>query len=206
LILNVNGDTTMTHPLYLLLPAQMRKHCNQLYQQQMWAWGQDIRHDDGNLLLTYGFGKQSGPTPQNRASQYVLQVEPDLAWKLWSFGTALESQNQGLLLPRHSFRPRCYQGALPPQMNPAKFPQAKPLLSPQEQAQALGLLAINLHLFSNYEQWILSTQGAPYRQEVMARWQEKTRIPASEMAGSWQLQSDAVRAIQRELSVPTCAA
>jgi hypothetical protein len=184
----------------------MRKHCNQLYQQQMWAWGQDIRHDDGNLLLTYGFGKQSGPTPQNRASQYVLQVEPDLAWKLWSFGTALESQNQGLLLPRHSFRPRCYQGALPPQMNPAKFPQAKPLLSPQEQAQALGLLAINLHLFSNYEQWILSTQGAPYRQEVMARWQEKTRIPASEMAGSWQLQSDAVRAIQRELSVPTCAA
>lgn len=196
----------MSHPFYLLLPAQMRKRCNQLYQQQMWAWGQDIRHAEGNLLLKYGFYKECGPTPQNRASQYVLQIETDLAWKLWSFGTALEGLDQGLLLPRHSFRPRCYHGTLPRQMNPAKLPQAQPLLSPEEQAQALNLLAINLHLFAKYEAWIFATQGAPYRQEVMARQPEKTLIPASEMAGSWQALSESVSELHNALrSLPAAA-
>ncbi|MBT9545292.1 MAG: hypothetical protein IV090_07885 [Candidatus Sericytochromatia bacterium] len=64
-------------------------------------------------------------------------------------------------------------------MNPAKFPQAKPLLS---------------------------TQGAPYRQEVMARWQEKTRIPTSEMAGRWQALSEAVGELQRALKIQPIAA
>jgi hypothetical protein len=197
LILNVNGEKAMSHSLYLHLPVQTRKRCYQLYQQQMWAWGQDIRHADGNLLLKYGFRKESGPTPQNRASQYVLPVETDLAWKLWSFGTALESQNEGLLLPRHSFRPRWFQGPLQTQMTPQKIPKAQTLISAEKKAQSLKLIAINLHLFSKYENWILNTQGAAYRQEVMARWQEKARIPASEMAAEWVKSAQEVDGIQR---------
>ncbi|MBF2055545.1 MAG: hypothetical protein IGS03_19005 [Candidatus Sericytochromatia bacterium] len=178
-----------TQPFFWLSPA-FRRQATQLYAQQMWAWGQDIRHAEGNLLKAYGFshGRSIGRDVPG-SSQYTLLLPEGLSLKLWSFGLSLSvPSGQGVLLPRHTFRPRLFDQNLPQNLaRPGEWPESRRAHSAAEARQMYAWIRQLLEACADYEHWVLCEYGLAYRQAVMQRMPGRCRIPAGEMAASWRV-------------------
>ncbi len=74
----------------------MRNQGTVLLNQQIWCWGQDIRHREGNLLLAYGFRRHRPPANTHGSSCYELQVNEQTAIRLWGFGFFYEHHELGV--------------------------------------------------------------------------------------------------------------
>lgn len=180
--------SVQTQAVFWLSPA-FRRQATQLYAQQMWAWGQDIRHAEGNLLKVYGFSHgRSISRDLPGSSQYDLQLPEGLNLKLWSFGLSLSTPSgQGLLLARHAFRPRWFDRRLPQNLaRPGEWPQSRRPHSAAEARQMYAWIRQLLQACGDYEHWLLCEYGLAYRQAVMQRMPGPCRIPAGEMAVSWR--------------------
>lgn len=192
--------SVQSQAVFLLSPA-FRRQATRLYAQQMWAWGQDIRHAEGNLLKVYGFSHgRSIARNLPGSSQYALQLSEGLSLKLWSFGLSLSAPSgQGLLLARHAFRPRWFDHNLPQNLaRPGEWPKSRRPHSAAEARQMYDWIRQLLQACADYEHWVLRHYGAAYRQVVMQRMPERCRIPAGEMAFSW-------RALEQQLLAETPA-
>lgn len=169
-----------------VLPPALRKRGEILYRQQMWCWGQDIRHPDGNLLLAYGFSRlRKVPDRQGGSSEYLLQGT-GIQLRLWSFGLSLTAGHT-LVLLRHTFRPKLLTAPLAEDL--WKTTQLPPLRSPQTAGEAevlRSLLQTGCELFGAYEAWIAATQAALYRPACFHRWPERPREPVSDSAQRWR--------------------
>lgn len=181
------SDPTCFRSHFWLAP-QLRRQAQQVYAQQMWAWGQDIRAE-GNLLRQYGFEVQRSLSSQTGgSSQYRFALRKDLSLILWSFGLSLVSDRQeALILARHSFRPRLVEQTLPEILDrPTAWPQGRAAQTMQEAQKMTDWLQCFCLAVAAYEDWIRLHLGLRYRQSVMQRWPERCRIPASEMGATWQ--------------------
>ncbi|HMP17089.1 MAG TPA: hypothetical protein PKD72_08715, partial [Gemmatales bacterium] len=90
----------------ILIPVSLRRLGAHLFDQQMWLWGQDIRHPESNALLRYGFQRHPSPDPRKAGSAYTWQ-DDRTHFVLWSFGLfAGQAHLGGLFLKRFQFAPR----------------------------------------------------------------------------------------------------
>ena len=55
------------------VPPSVIREGKLLLDQQCWCWGQDIRHPDGNLLLTHGFVRERHESDKD-LSRYRIEV------------------------------------------------------------------------------------------------------------------------------------
>lgn len=169
-----------------LLPPALRKQATQLYQQQMWLWGQDIRHPQGNLLLQYGFSKRRIVHHKQQTSEYTLRLaDTGGILRLWSFGCAWFQQGQGLLLPREAFRPRLLHELPQTVVSPTAWPEAQKPRGEAQFALTYQLLGQLTHTFAAYESWALQQLGPAECSRLLKRWHQRVRIPAEQMAESW---------------------
>lgn len=174
-------------PLFYLTPA-VRKHAKGLYARQMWAWGQDIRHPEGNLLVRYGFQRQRQEQARlGGASEYSLETSQQHVIKLWSFGVSLYApeQGSGILLKRHSFRPALLS-ELPTEIlgRPAQLPPYRKAKNSSEAQQMYAFLTRLLDGFSVYEAWVQNLYGMAYRTDILHRhWKRGYRI---NLAQEWR--------------------
>jgi|GEM_PF-1535110 len=98
-----------------MIEPSMTRALAELLDWQLWYWGQDIHHADGNALLAFGFERHRGPDDgTHRSSAYRLAAGARASASLrglteftaWGFGISAVHRHfavphRSLLLVRH---------------------------------------------------------------------------------------------------------
>jgi hypothetical protein len=168
------------------LPSAIQRRGRQLLNQQCWLWGLDVKRADGNLLLLYGFERLRPPIGESGSSQYTLTLSGDLRVMLWGFGMYFGGKH-GIYLNRFDFVPRSAE--------PAGQWQAQAMTS-LPRCKDRALLPATLRWIGDYERWVASTAGLPYRRSCLQDWKIST-VPAALLANAWH---DLAREIDAWLS------
>ncbi len=106
-------------PLGAPLPRSAQQTLTALLDAQLWYWGQDILHPEGNALMAYGFGRVRGPDDRTqRSTAYELPGDGVMRRDLhglhqmiaWGFGVLashaeLVRLHGSLVLVRHEAAP-----------------------------------------------------------------------------------------------------
>lgn len=179
--------STAAPPRPIRLPAAARQHGTRLLNQQFWLWGQDIRHQEGNLLLRYGFERARPPDAVQGSRCYTLRLDPQWTVVLWGFGLFYGDQTQGgLYLSRFRFSPLLGTSAEAPVgiWTPAQLPPFTEPAEANDWARARPLLVAALRWISAYESWIVAEMGSAYRHECLAG-RPRATCPARDSPALW---------------------
>ena len=66
-------------------PQTVRRFGGRMMEQQVWCWGRDIEHSDGNLLIDFGFERHRDRGVDDRSTCYRMDCDR-LHVSLWGFG------------------------------------------------------------------------------------------------------------------------
>jgi len=160
-----------------------------LLDQQLWCWGQDIKHPSGNLLERHGFERVEPPEGHGCSSLYRLRLSMGSRVILRGFGVFYgEDGAAGVFVGRHHFDPRftpCADLVMPPWW-PGDLPT---LRSPKDgEVRAwLHLSGTLLRWIRVYESWIVRSMGPSYRAATLERWRARGRavVPADRIQDYW---------------------
>jgi hypothetical protein len=159
---------------------------------QLWCLGQDIRHADGNLLLSYGAARERPPAGIEGSSRYSIAGPDASVLILWGFGLVLSTSDAPpIMLRRHQRNARL----LPARFCAADVWQPDDLprgVAARDDAQrrtvACGLAALAAQLVE-YERWVRRQLGPDWRQTCHARMPRAKRVRTpgdpSLLAESW---------------------
>lgn len=155
------------------LPAIVRRRGRSLLNQQFWLWGQDIRRQEGNLLIRHGFERVRPPEGVQGSRCYTLRLDENRTMALWGFGLFYGDPSLGgLYLSRFRLSPLLSESGEPPVAvwSPAHFTPFTQPADAQEWARARPSLIAALRWISAYESWILEQMGPAYRYDCLAGW------------------------------------
>jgi hypothetical protein len=169
------------------LPLAITKPGTALLNRQMWAFGRDVLHPDGNLLVRYGFERLPAPNARWH-SAYVLPINAQQSLMAWGFGLWWRDLSVGsIFLKRYDFRPQfTASSALPQVWAVENLPSLT--AEPTDRPSALTLLAALLDALASYEAWVLAVCGGVYRARVLASCPEQHRAlcAAEDGAAAWR--------------------
>lgn len=171
-----------------ILSPETRRLGAVLLDQQMWCWGRDICHPDGNLLVEYGFVRLAAPQQAGKgriASAYQLS-RPAGILTLWGFGLWY-SAGAGIFLRRYDFRPRMADCPAAPLIWRVDELPALRMPAESEAAIARALLAQAAARISAYETWVAQRAGRDYRRRTVENFPNRRKgfISAEAMAAQW---------------------
>jgi hypothetical protein len=172
---------------HLLIHPNVRKLAADLLNQQLWCWGQDIQHPDGNILLKHGFMRVRSPEDHQGSSAYTLRLADEHTMMMWGFGLFCGQKDQGgVFIKRFGFAPKYTRSAelMMPIWSTAQLPEMRTPSSPFERAASRDLLVCALNWISRYERWVIDTFGIDYRRQCVKAW-DKAVVPAECAAGEW---------------------
>ena len=151
------------------VPKYIQKDWQRFFTKQIYAFGKDILYEK-NLLLEYGFTKQSPPIPKQGTSQYSL-TEQDDQIILWGFGMIFATKNDAVFLWRHEFMPKLLNVDLLPShvWEPNQILQCRIPKTSDEKRLMLKLLLKSMKWLERYEKWVLTTCGQTYRDKSLKR-------------------------------------
>jgi len=172
-------------------PAADRHLLAELLDQQMWFFGRDIQHPDGNLLLRFGFSRERPPSEVSGTSRYAIATDGGTL-VLWGWGAVWrDGHPHALLLRRHGPGPRLIsaQGALDSVWAHTAL-VGTPAQSDAESARLHTLLRDFAAWVHHYEQWVRTTCGEAWRAECAAlrprHVRRKQVVAADRYVDSWQ--------------------
>ncbi len=157
------------------LPRPLRRMASALLDQQLWYLGMDIRRDDGNAPLAFGFRRV--PSSDVRAATcYLLDGigAPSLdgvTLGVWGFGLCCAcTDGEATVVRRFGFAPRrpAPRGDLLPAWAPDDL---GPIVSPVGRTQwtrCWVLLSAACGALAEYEAWALARFGITYRHWCLA--------------------------------------
>ena len=168
------------------VPPSVLREGKSLLDQQCWCWGQDIRHESGNLLLAQGFVRERHETEKD-LSRYRTHPASSLGHPpstkegcevvLWAFGLFYD----GLWLLRKDFKIRLALSETPPDIWTVRDAEIRyPATEDDGERLRVKLRAACLWIAA-YEETI----PLKWRAETLRRWDKKA-IPASEQAAHWR--------------------
>ncbi len=172
------------------MPRPVRRFGGKLMEQQVWCWGRDIEHPNGNLLMRFGFQQHRDCSPDDRSTCYRLD-QNHLHVSLWGFGMFFGRRDLGgLYLDRFHF---CPKWAPVESLSLAiHWPGELPVFArPQGRSQwqrARKLWKSLLLWMANYESWVRSTVGLTYRRECVEIWL-RPFVRAEKMSAAWRFLS-----------------
>ncbi len=191
-------------------PSALRRAVRPLLHQQCWCWGNDIRHQSGNLLLTYGFTRTRCEGQEPGGSRYALSRGSGETVLLWGFGLVFAAPELGVIfLDRYDACPLL----LAPEA-PCRTWHRRHEVTGEFQARSREDADRRRHLFvaacrwiADYEAWVRLHAGASHRRVVLAGWTH-TSAQLSEPEGAWrQLATRAGQLLCEQLSpVPAASA
>jgi len=175
----------------LQLLSHSEKLLTALIDQQMWCWGCDVKHSDGNLLMKYGAEKRQSPNPRYH-SAYHFYLENNSVLNLWGWGMWIASPQHGsLFLGRSRSQIRYIPEIIltPDAWCKADLPLTDTPLNPIELTNAQQLFARALGWISEYEIWINTQTSPDYREQAVMDWPQRNRyqggIPVLAMSSHW---------------------
>jgi hypothetical protein len=160
-----------------------------LFNQQLWCWGRDIEHPDGNMLVKFGFTRLTPPPGVNASSIYQLELANHTRIVLRGFGMFLgDDRWGGLFIQRYSFSPH-----LTPASHidlPIWCKENLPRLSLPDQSRLPDYRRLLLEMICwirTYETWVCHNLGLEYRQKIVAEWNhaDAQHIPAELITHAW---------------------
>lgn len=160
-----------------------------LLDQQLWCWGQDIKHAEGNLLLRHGFARLEPPEEHRCSSLYRLCSPMGSRVMLRGFGVFYgEDGTGGVFVRREHFSPMLT--ARDDLLTPPWWPEDLPALRFPDAGEVPKwryLSCTLLRWIRFYESWIEKTVGLAYRSGTLERWESSGRpvVPAVRVQDSW---------------------
>ena len=177
----------------------------QLFDQQIWCWGQDILSRQGNLLVRYGVVQVHPPAPIKKKgcpSIYEAPLPDEGGIVLRGFGVFIGMRNRGgLILRRYSAEPGLTQGcslAKPPWF-PGDLPRTRAPKSVPNRRRALHLLQTLFEWIHQYETWVAREVGIQERVKNLKARDAKPAVEATFMASSWKDLAGEAENLQRHL-------
>jgi hypothetical protein len=147
-----------------------------LMDQQLWCWGQDIEHHEGNALLEYGFTRIRPPQGQKACSQYSLNVGGGSMLRVWGYGIAYLTSTECCYFSRAAFSPALLKSRLPDAIFSCdELPPLKYSLNLPEKERCAGYVENVIREIHYYESWLQDRFGPEYREKSLAN--RKTSIP-----------------------------
>ncbi|HBE70043.1 MAG TPA: hypothetical protein DDW52_18000 [Planctomycetaceae bacterium] len=185
-----------------MLQTNERDRAADLLSQQLWLWGQDVVHPDGNWLTKVGF--QRTPPPPERvdcSSVYSLELGDHRRVILRGFGVFIGDDNIGsLYLGRYRFEPVCSNMAalICPPWSPDDLPEFEPATVGNYRSFS-RLLVDLLEWIQSYEKDVVRKLGADYRRDSIRQWDNGKRrvIPFEETGSAWERLMNLVAADSR---------
>ena len=165
-----------------------RVRATELFDQQLWCLGTDIRYP-GNLLLRHGFVRIPPSTDQKCSSAYRLDLPQGGHILLRGFGVFYgEPGVGGAFIGRQDFRPLLTPGADLPGI--PWWPEGLPPLrvpSPAEVRAWHYLTQVLVGWLQVYESWVLDVAGPDHRLAGVEFWSRKRRpvVPGTAMRWAW---------------------
>ena len=172
------------------MPRSVRRFGGRLMEQQVWCWGRDVQHPDGNLLVGFGFERHRDRCTDDPSTCYRLDRD-QLHVCLWDFGMFFGLRELGgLYLDRFDF---CPEWAPVEALSLAiHWPDELPVFArPQGKSQwqrARQLWKSTLLWIANYESWVRSTLGLAYRRECVEMWL-RPFVRAEKTVAAWRFLS-----------------
>lgn len=168
--------------------AKLRQQLAKMMDHQFWRWGCDAKHQDGNLLVRYGF-KRIPPLNRQSASSSAYDLRPRAGAQvvLRSFAVFYgDNRLGGLLLKRFDYRPYrtpASEFALAPHEDsdlPCLFPA-----TPDD--DGWRSLAVDLvEQIVAYEAWVVGLLGIGYVEETLIVRRKRPFVPADETETAWR--------------------
>lgn len=160
----------------------------ELFSQQLWCWGRDILHPQGNLLVALGLERTPPPPRSDSPSLYTATPEAGTHVILRGFGVFFGVADLGgVFVRRYGFRPM-----LTP--DPAL---AVPLWSVEDLPELIKIEESMLETATRLTQrlcgWIADWEdrtaqlvGMEARRAALAVWHKPPVVAAEEMADAWR--------------------
>lgn len=148
---------------------ELQQQGSRLLHQQCWNWGRDVIRSEGNLLLEAGFVRERPPEDEEGATRYILDTPDGCCLILWGFGIFFGGKSGGIYLGRYQFDPQwtSLEAIRKPIWKPDMIPAPE---SPPSSRAPLELMLGVAGRIADYEEWVLSEYGLPYRCEVLSEW------------------------------------
>lgn len=159
-----------------------------ILHHQLWFFGKDITHKDGNLLIRYGFERFGVPQNKTGGTSYRLTLNDTQELVLFGFGVFFgDKKSGGIFLKRYEFQPnllKCPNLELPiwkSDLLPDRYlPRA------DNEIENAKLLFINLtNQILDYELWIDEICGKRWRKSCLEEW-GKAEFGIRKIRNSWK--------------------
>lgn len=162
-----------------------------LINQQIWCWGQDILRPKGNWLLQMGFDQTQRPEDRKDCSSvYTLELPGGRCVVLRGFGVFYgDPARGGVYLPRFNFQPQytVQSRLVRPPWTDADLPV---FVTPTaDQRRVCTTLTLDLmQWIGGYEEGVLQRLGIAYRNGTLKKWDNGKRsvIPADQVPAAWR--------------------
>ena len=142
------------------------KDCAKGFYQQMYFWGKDVTHSQGNQLRAYGF-KKSPSKGLPGTSCYTYTCEDSMI-ELYGSCAAFYSEHTNIVFLRQ--RGRFYQWISPEKLIAGRWKQEDlKSIKPSAMLQAMTPF---LEWWIDYEQWIQEQHGNHYREQCHQEWKK----------------------------------
>lgn len=156
---------------------------------QLWFFGKDIWHQEGNLLIRYGFKRYGVPEDKSGTNAYCLKINDLQEIVLFGFGVFWgDKRLGGILLKRYEFCPkmlRCSSLKLPlwkKELLPFQF---SPFNEPDKIAVGEMFKDFSGWL-SEYESWIDASCSKSWRENCLENW-ENSCLSIQRVRQGWKI-------------------
>ena len=168
--------------------AKLLQRFTRMVDQQFWRWGCDVKHEDGNLLVRYGFERVPPPDRQTASSSaYYLKPHAGARIVLRSFAVFYGDDGLGgLLLKRFDCRPyRTPAAEL--EIVPHHESDLPLLVQSAPNDDDWRTLAVDLvEQIIAYETWVMRIFGTKYVKKTLTARQKRPVASADETEAEWR--------------------
>jgi hypothetical protein len=160
-----------------------------LLHHQLWFFGKDIWHTDGNLLIRYGFERFGVPDGKDGTNGYRLKINDLQEIVLFGFGVFWgDKHSGGIFLKRYEFNPkmlRCSSLKLPIWKKESLPHRFLPLNDLDKIATAEMFKDFSEWL-AGYENWIDENCCKSWRENCLDEW-ENARLSINRVRQGWKI-------------------
>ncbi len=187
----------MGTPSLQVLPQDVRREGERLFDLSMWCLGRDVLHPD-NLLLRRGLTRARLPAGQQGTSAYGSSLEGGEALTLWGFGVVCRSAAGCVYVPRSGFTPALVEAERVerPLFSVADLGVPR-LPGTREECRAARAAVRGLaRWLAAYEEWVEQLMGPTWRQECAAAPRRPLTLPTEGLAEAWRRFAARVEALE----------
>ncbi|WP_002639203.1 hypothetical protein [Myxococcus hansupus] len=191
------------HALSTVIPCELQREGDRLFDLSMWCLGRDVLCPEGNLLVRRGLVRHARPEGVEGQSPYTVDLPEGRRLSLWGFGALCEC-GEAVFVPRSGFMPVLLDtapGALPFRAEDLSPPRI-PTTGRERRALRAGLVSLAGWLAS-HEEWVSQEMGASWRRTCFAARRKAPPVAADALAVSWRRFASRLRSLDAGFTVCT---